>query len=338
MLFGAGKRASPHDAQAFDATQIEQAAFYLAASAVLSQSASAANVAPVTAAGAVLSQSTSVANVAPVSNVQLDFSEMPLFTMYQMPDGTIVCRGGYTTVLRHREYGAGDFSPVLQPADDGTESDGQNTGDTELTQDIPSVDPVSPETPSEQSPDADAVGAVPDEEQPDGGDELATEDFPPVADDTTVAGDEVAEQVFEDTGLPDGTYADDTSWYADDSEDLSPVDTEHADEDFAGSNSPGEDGSPVSDVAPVDGDEVTEPISDDTAVPDDTYADDAGSHANEYEDLGPVDSEYTDEEFPVVDDGSSENTSESAVVECHSDDAVVGADGSGLMSSGMAEA
>lgn len=338
VLFGAGKRASLHDAQAFDATQVEQAAFYLAASAVLSQSASVANVAPVTldepavAAGEAEGESDwwnpSQEELDELSRSKPGQTAMvvPIFGFCMMPDGSMQCRQVGTSLGWEMSI-VDMINAQTKFADDGTESDGQNTGDTEVTPDIPSVEPISPETPSEQSNNADAVGAVPDEEQPAGGNELATEDFPPVIDDTLVAGDEVADPVAEDTGMPDDTYADDTGSHANDPEDLGPVDPEHANEDFTGSNSPGEDGSPVSDDAPVDGDQGAEPISDDTGTPDDTYADDPWPHADDFEDLGPVDSEYADGEITVVDDGSSENTSESAVVEYHSDDAVVGADG-----------
>jgi hypothetical protein len=336
VLFGAGKRASLQDAQAFDATQVEQAAFYLAASAVLSQSTNVANVAPVT-----LDQPAVAAGEAAISK--------PSSPLTSYGDGTPPFPGAVwqikffsmTTTGCKAEWGwdsletidLGDLDtlPVLRVIDK------QPADDSGSTPDIPSVEPISPETPSEQSNDADAVGAVPSEEQAAGGDDVAAEDFPPVIDDTLVAGDEVADPVAEDTGLPDDAYADDTSWYADDFEDLGPVDTEHANEDFTGSNSPGEDCFPVSDDAPVDGDEWAEPVAEDTALPDDTYADDTSWYADDFEDLGPVDSEYADEEFPVVDDGSSENASESDVVECHSDDAVVGADGSGLFNSEMAE-
>lgn len=230
VLFGAGKRASPHDAQAFDATQVEQAAFYLAASAVLSQSASVANVAPVT-----FDQPAVAAGEAAISK--------PSSPLTSYGDGTPPFPGAVwqikffsmTTTGCKAEWGwvslktidLGDLDTlhsrrviVKQPADD---SDSAGT---------PSVDPVSPETPSEQSNDADAVGAVPSEEQPAGGNELATEDFPPVVDDTLVAGDEVADPVGEDTGLPDPSDTEEMPRCGNDFEDLGPVYPVGADTEF----------------------------------------------------------------------------------------------------------
>jgi len=102
---------------------------------------------------------------------------------------------------------AGDFSPVPQPTDDGTGFDGQPADDSG-SDDIPSVDPISPETPSEPGNDADPVGAVPSEELPAGGDTVATEDFP---------------LVFDDTGMPDPSNTEEMPRCGNDFEDLGPV-------------------------------------------------------------------------------------------------------------------
>ena len=115
--------------------------------------------------------------------------------------------------------------------------DGQPADDSGSTADIPSVDPVSPETPSEPSNDADPVGAVPSEELPAGGDDVATEDFPPVVDDTPMAGDEVAEPVVEDTGLPYPSDTEEMPRCGNDFADLGPIypvdtDTEYTDTEF----------------------------------------------------------------------------------------------------------
>jgi len=212
ILVGAGGRLTFKDAQALDATQAEQAASYLAASAVLSQSSSVANVAPITfdqpAAGEVVNDSTPRC-----------YCPTPGDPIPWMP---------------------GSFFPMpvevfLVPVDDGTESDGQSADDSS-SPDIPSVDPVSPETPSEQSNDADPVGAVPSEELPTGGDDVVTEDFPPVVDDTLVAGDEVADPVGEDTGLPVPSDTEEMPRCGNDFEDLGPIYPVCTDTEFTDAN------------------------------------------------------------------------------------------------------
>jgi hypothetical protein len=198
-MVGAGSRSALRDAQALETTQAEQAAFFLAASAAVSQSSS-------------------VAKVEPVSDVQwLDFSEMPLFTMYQMPDGRIRCIGGSTRPM-HREGSVG----LPQSTGDGTASVGHAADDSWISAEPPFSNPSSTGTPSEQGDDADAVGAVPFEEQPVGGETVAAEDFPPVVDDTPVAGDEVAEPVVEDTGMPDASHTEEMPRCGNDFEDIGP--------------------------------------------------------------------------------------------------------------------
>ena len=209
VLVGGGSRSTLRDAQSLETIQAEQAAFYLAASAVLSQSVSVVNVAPITfdqlAAGEGVSDSTPRC-----------YCPSPGDPIPWMP---------------------GSFSPMgtevfLVPIDDGMASDGQPADDSGSTPDIPSVDPVSPETPSEPSNDADAIGAVPSEEQPACGDDVAAEDFLPVVDDATVAGDEVAEPVVEDTGIPDTSHTEEMPWFGNDFEDLGPIEPVDTDTEF----------------------------------------------------------------------------------------------------------
>jgi hypothetical protein len=212
VLVGAGGRSTFKDAQALETAQAEQAAAYLAASAVLSQSSSVANVAPITfdqpAAGEV--ESKGAWDGSGFCGVGQDGFV-----------GYCVVEPIGTPILYWWIDIGGDETP--QPADDGTESDGQNTEDPDFTPDIPSVDPVSPETPSEPSNDADPVGAVPSEELPAGGDDVAAEDFPPVVDDTLVAGDEVADPVGEDTGIPDPSNTEEMPRCGNDFENLGPI-------------------------------------------------------------------------------------------------------------------
>jgi hypothetical protein len=77
---------------------------------------------------------------------------------------------------------------------------------------------------------------LPSEELPAGGDDVAAEDSPPVVDDTLVAGDEVADPVGEDTGLPDPSDTEEMPRCGNDFEDLGPIypvgtDTEFTDAD-----------------------------------------------------------------------------------------------------------
>jgi hypothetical protein len=225
VLFGAGKRASLQDAQAFDATQVEQAAFYLAASAVLSQSTNVANVAPVTAAGeAAISKPSS-----PLTSYGDGTPPFPgavwQIKFFSMTTTGCKAEWGWDS-LETIDLGDLDTLPsrrviVKQSADD-----------SDSIPIFPSVCPVSPETPFEQSNDADAVGAVPDEEQPAGGDDVATEYFPPAVDDTPVASDEVADPVGDDTGMPDPSNTEEIPMSGNDFEDLGPIYPVGADTEF----------------------------------------------------------------------------------------------------------
>jgi hypothetical protein len=223
-----------------ESTQAEQAAFYLAASAVMSQRSSVSNVAPITfdqpdtadADGAVVSEDV-------LGVCRLLFPE----TRFLVASGDWNVAGDTVTYET--------WQCTLGANDTGTNSD------------VPAFDPISPETPSEPSNDADPVDAVPSEELPIGGNDVAAEDFPPAVDDTPVAGDEVAEPVGEDTGVPDASDTDDLPWVGNDFEDLGPIEPVDADTDFTdenGSNELAEDEVPVEpqfedaadEVAPVD--------------------------------------------------------------------------------------
>jgi hypothetical protein len=208
VLVGGGSRSTLRDAQALETMQAEQAAAYLAASAVLSQSSSVSNVAPIT-----FDQPTAGdADGAVVREGVLCFCRV------LEPDKMIRLASWDWTVdgetIHYEIWGAGD---------------GDDAGPTT---DVPSVDPISPETPSEQGNDADAVGAVPSEELPAGGDDVAAEDFPPVVDDTPVAGGEVVEPVVEDTGMPDASDTEEMPRCGNDFEDLGPVYPVGADTEF----------------------------------------------------------------------------------------------------------
>jgi hypothetical protein len=245
VLVGTGGRSTFKDAQALETAQAEQAAFYLAASAVVSQSSSVANVAPITfdqpatgnADGAVVSEG--VLGVCRVLCPETRF---------------LVASGDWNVAGDTVTYET--WQCTLGAPAPGTNSD------------VPFFELISPETPSEQGNDVDAVGAVPFEEQRAGGDDLAAEDFLPVVDDTLVAGDEVAEPVVEDTGVPDASDTEELPWCGNDFEDLGPIypvgtDTEYTDAEITdayGSDELAVDEVPVEyqsddaadEVAPVD--------------------------------------------------------------------------------------
>jgi hypothetical protein len=103
------------DAQAVETTQAEQAAFYLAASAVMSQSASATKVEPI------------------AIDQRWGGSELPVFTIYLTPEGTIVCGEVDASRLHVIECMA-----LPHPTDDGALSSGQTADDTGVSTDIAS--------------------------------------------------------------------------------------------------------------------------------------------------------------------------------------------------------
>ena len=209
VLVGGGSRSSFKDAQALETTQAEQAGLYLAASAVVSQSLSVLNVAPITfdqpAAGEAEGES------------DWDGSG---FCGYIEPGEMILEASGEWKLdgeTFHYEIWRCTFGPY----------------DTGPTIDVPSVDPISPETPSEQGYDVDAVGSVPSEEQPAGGDDVATADFLPVVDGTPVAGDEVAEPVVADTRLPDASHPEEMPRCGNDFEDRGLYDHVNIDPEYS---------------------------------------------------------------------------------------------------------
>jgi len=160
------------DAQAFDTTHAEQAAFYLAASAVMSQSVSVANVAPITfdqpSAGAV--------------------------------DGADVAEGvlGVCRVLNPGKM-------ILEASGDWT-LDGETVryeiwrcpfgpSDTGHTTDVPSLNPISTEMPTEKSNEA-------VNEQPVGSDDPFVADNPSVSESSPVTGDDGENPASDDNGQP----------------------------------------------------------------------------------------------------------------------------------------
>jgi hypothetical protein len=192
VLIGAAGRSSLRDAQAFDTTQAEQAAFFLAASSLISQSAIVANVAPITfdqpATGEAESKMslpwTSYGDGTPPFPGAV-WQEQIMFCMTTTGCKAVTYMGWSPSPLQL----SGNWDAHQQTAD-GKASDEQPTDDSGVSSDVPSVDPVSPETPSEQDNDADAIGAVPFEELLAGADDFAADDFQPVLDDTLVAGDD----------------------------------------------------------------------------------------------------------------------------------------------------
>lgn len=218
VLIGGGSRSTLRDAQSLDTIQAEQAAFYLAASTVLSQASSVANVAPITfdqpAAGEAESKE------------DWDGSGFCGYIDY----GEMICVASGDWTVNGETFHYEIWGPAV----------GNNAGPTT---DVPSVDPVSPETPSEPSNDADPVGAVPSEELPAGGDDVAAEDFPPVGDDTPVAVDEAAEPVVEDTGMPNDSNSEEMPRWGNDFEDLGPIETVNTDAEYTDAESTDSTGS-----------------------------------------------------------------------------------------------
>jgi hypothetical protein len=236
VMVGGGSRSALRDAHALETTQAEQAAFFLAASAAVSQSSSVANVAPITfdqpAAGEAERWQDSDSGVYP----------SPGFPMICDPPE------GWGAHVRLCILVVGNVPPST---DDGTLSSVQPADESAVSAEHPSSNPSSTGTPSEQGDDAGAVGAEPFEEQPAGGDDVVAEDFSPVVDDTPVAGDEMAEPVVEDTGMPDAPNTEEMPRCGNDFEDLGPMypvgtDTEYTDTEFTDAD--GSDQSAVDEV------------------------------------------------------------------------------------------
>jgi len=232
VLVGAGGRSTFKDAQALENAQAEQAASYLAASAVMSQSSS-------------------VANVAPVSDVQrLDFSKMPVFTMYQMPDGRIHCMGGSIRPM-HREGSVG----LPQSTGDGTASHGQSADESGVSADIPASNTSGNNNASPPSNDATPAVVEPVSN-------LRTpytngEHIRPAEKGYCVFPD-LQERIVIIPGLDASTP----------STDAAPVVVEPVDQQPAGVDDPAVvDAQPVSDSSPVTGDNVTDPTSVDNCPP-----------------------------------------------------------------------
>jgi len=214
VLVGGGGRSTFKDAQAAETTQAEQAAFYLAASAVISQSSSVTNVAPIT----FYQPNTADADGAVVREGVLCFCRV-------LEPGEMIRVAAWDWAVDGETIHYEIWRCTFAPHDTGTKSD------------VPADDPISPEMASEKGNDVDAVGAMPFEEQPAVGDDVAAEDFLPVVDDTPVAGDEVAEPVGKDTEMPDASDTDDVPWFGNDFEDLGPIYPVDADAEFTDANS-----------------------------------------------------------------------------------------------------
>jgi hypothetical protein len=205
VLVGAGGRSTFKDAQASDATQAEQAAFYLAASAVLSQSASVSNVAPITfdqpAAGEI--DAAIVPTVTPTGSDATPRPgvkpvEVSLYGMCMMPDGTMQCREVGTYTMWVMEMPVNVDSP--QPTGDGTASGGQPADASRVSADIPFVNTSSTDNASIPSSDATPAVVEPVSEQPVGVDDPMAVDPQPVSDSSPVTGDNVTDPTPVDNG------------------------------------------------------------------------------------------------------------------------------------------
>ena len=226
---GGGSRSTFKDAQALETAQAEQAAFFLAASAVVSQSSSAANVAPLTFEQPATGEADGERDWWNPSQEELDELSrskpgwtamvVPVFGICMMPDGTAQCRQVGTSL---GWSWSGNLLILGQPTNDGTSSSVQPADDSGSNPDVPTVDPISPEAPSEPGNDVDALGTVPFEEQPAGGDDVAAEDFLPVVDDTPVAGDELPSTNGSDEIALENVPVDPQYEYAED--EVAPVD------------------------------------------------------------------------------------------------------------------
>jgi hypothetical protein len=207
VLVGSSSRSTLRDAQAVDSTQAEQAAFFLAASAVMRQSSSVTNVAPITfdqtATGEV-----DAAIVPTVTPTGSDATPRPGFTpvevslygMCMMPDGSIQCRevGRYTMWVM--EMQDKDDSP--QPTGDGTASGGQLADDFRGSTDIPSSNADCTNNTSPPSTDAAPVVVEPVDQQPVGVDDPIAVDPQPVSDSSLVTGDNVTDLTSVDNCPP----------------------------------------------------------------------------------------------------------------------------------------
>jgi len=207
VLVGAGGRSTFKDAQALETMRAEQAASYLAASAVLSRSSSVVNVAPITfdqpAAGdveTVIVPATTPTGHDATPRPGFEPVEVPMYGMCMMPDGTIQCRevGRYTMWVM--EMQDNDDSP--QPTGDGTASNEQPTDESGVSANISSSNADGTNNASPPSTDAAPVVVEPVDQQPVGVDDPAVVDTQPVSDSSPVTGDNVTDPTSIDNCPP----------------------------------------------------------------------------------------------------------------------------------------
>jgi hypothetical protein len=205
VLVGGGGRSTFKDAQAVETAQAEQAASYLAASAVMSQSSSVANVAPI------------ICDQPAVDDALIIKMSLP-WTSYG--DGTPPFQGAVwqeqimfcmtTTGCKAVTYMGWSHPPLQlpdnweapQPTADGTASDEQPTDDTGVSANIPSLDPSGTDNGSSSSNDAAPVAVEPVNQQPVGVDDPTAVDPQPVSDSSPVTGDSVTHPTSVDDGPP----------------------------------------------------------------------------------------------------------------------------------------
>ena len=202
LLVGAGSRSALHDAESLETTQAEQAAFYLAASAVLGQSSSMSQVAPVVLDQPALGNAGRQGDWWNPSKDDLQQSTgshlgdtavvTAVLGLCMMPDGTVQCMQVGTAI-------AWTTSKVIvidtrtESTDDGTTFSVPTADDSEIVTDIATMNPVSPEMPPEQSNDAAPVDVDPVNQQPVGSDDPTVVNTQPVSDSYTVTDDNVTD-------------------------------------------------------------------------------------------------------------------------------------------------
>jgi len=188
-----------------ETAQAEQAASYLAASAVLSQSSSVSNVAPITfdqpAAGeAAISKPsspwTSYGDGTPPFPGAI-WQQQIMFCMT-----TTGCKAVTYMGWSHPPLQLPDNWEAPQPTADGTASDEQPTDDTGVSANIPSSNADGTNNVSPPSTDAAPVVVEPVDQQPVGLDDPAVVDAQPVSDSSTVTGDNVTDPTSVDNCPP----------------------------------------------------------------------------------------------------------------------------------------
>jgi|GEM_PF-5056843 len=207
LLVGSGSRSSLHDAESLETTQAEQAAFYLAASAVLGQSSSMSKVAPVVLDQPALGNAGRQGDwwSPPKDDLQQSTGSLlgetavviPVFGLCMMPDGTVQCMQVGTAV-------SWTTSKVIvidtrtESTDDGTILSVPTTDDSEISTDTASMGPISPETSTDQSNDAAAEDVEPVNQQPVGSDDPTVVNTHPVSESYTVTDDNVTDPMSVD--------------------------------------------------------------------------------------------------------------------------------------------